>query len=458
MHTNRPLTPALKVIKTQQSRLPWLSVAIVLIPWMALEYNMQMSNAAITFTIKKFVDNPALIGFISSSNQAFGLLIGSVVSLISDRIWTRLGRRRPFLLTAFFSAAALSLIIPNVEVMWGMVAAIVIYQLMWDFSAPWEPLTMEAIPSPQRGRAGVIRQWYTNAVLIIFFFLLIGRFDDTYQLPFGLSITGEQLIYTINSLILLGCGFLILFFIKEEKPEDAEAYRFRDIPILRMLRDLFRRDLLPLFGLAFVMMNLWIGLAQFEPLLVTEQWGYSKQDFGNMMSLGVLLTVLAVPIGGWASDKIDRLLLLKLFLGLVLALKLSFYIYAEYLTPDGVPPLQAVIAIGVIRQAVQSLSVVAVIPLIFDYVSTNRLGALSCAMGIVFSFVAFVQVNAMGVWINFSSKWIFGLPDGEYNYMAAYHFIFFSGALSFAYLFLFTYWDRIGFVTRARPAEERGKE
>lgn len=440
----------MKKILTQKPKVSWLAVTIILLPWMGYEVHNQLSKSAMVFSLKKFTSDPALIGLITSLNFACGLLTGSIGSLVSDRIWTRHGRRRPFLVIGFLSAGIISLFLPHVGFLWGFAASVLVYQMAFHLVHPFEPLTMEVIPAAQRGRAGAIRQWIQSGFFVLFFYLLIGQFDRRYELPGGLALTGESVIYMVNALILIGAAALLWFWVEEVKPAGAEALRLREVQIWTLLKGLFSRDLLPLFGLGYVVMNLWVGLEQFEPLLVTDQWGYSKAEYGEIMSYGMLIALLVVPVGGWASDKFDRLVLLKVGMATVLGLKVFFYIYAEYVAPHALPPFHMVVLLGLIRGAVAKLMIVAAVPLLFDYVSTNRLGTLSCGLAIVFGFVNFVQANSMGLWISFSSGWLYGLPEGRYNYMAAYHYLFLMGLFGIAYLYLFAHWEKTGFVKR-RP-------
>jgi Major Facilitator Superfamily. len=440
----------MRKILTQQPKVSWLAVTVILLPWMCYEVHNQLSKSAMVFSLRKFTNDPALIGFITSLNFACGLLTGSIGSLVSDRIWTRYGRRRPFLVIGFLSAGVISLFLPHISFLWGFAASVLVYQLAFHLVHPYEPLTMEVVPPAQRGRAGAIRQWIQSGFFIFFFYVLIGQFDRTYALPGGFTFTGETLIYVINALILIGAAALLWWCVEEVKPPGAEALRLREVQIWSLLKGLLSRELLPLFGLGYVVMNLWVGLEQFEPLLVTDQWGYSKAEYGEIMSYGMLIALMVVPLGGWASDKFDRLVLLKIGLAVVLGLKVFFYIYAEYIAPNALPPFHMVILLGLIRGAVAKIMIVAAVPLLFDYVSTNRLGTLSCGLAIVFGLVNFVQANSMGLWISFSSGWLYGLPEGRYNYMAAYHYLFIMGLVGMGYLYLFAHWEKTGFVKR-RP-------
>src|SRR5690606_27638236 len=125
-----------------------------------------------------------------------------------------------------------------------------------------------------------------------------------------------------------------------------------------------------LMGLALVMQTLWLGANQFEPLLVTEQWGYTKEQFGYMISASTITTLVLVPIAGWLSDKIDRRRLLWFGLFLVIFSRIIFYTAVEFFYYP-TPPLAAVFVLGFLRLSVGSFLAVACVPLIFDYVSRN---------------------------------------------------------------------------------------
>ncbi len=439
-------------ILTQQPRVSWWAVAVILAPWFMYSLHTEVSRSAIAFSLRKFTDDPRIIGFVGSLNFGCGLLVGSLISLISDRVWTRWGRRRPFMILGCIGAGLAALCIPHAATFWTLAVLVFAYQALFDCTTTLEPLTMEVIPNAQRGRAGAIRQWFMAGASVCFLYLLVGQFDERYAWPGGATLTGETVIYTLHAVVILGVGLLIWGGVEEIRPPGAEALRFRDVPVRAMFRGLFTRDLLPLFGLAFVMVNMWIGLEQFEALLITEQWGYSKTEYGEALSYGVIATLAVVPVAGVISDRVDRLVALQAGLCVVLGLKGVFYVYAEYVAPGGVPPFVAVVGMGLIRGAVASFVAVAAVPLIFDYVNSNRLGALSCGMGIVFGLANFIQANVMGQWIAFSSRWLYALPEGHYNYMAAYHYLFVMGIAGFGYLALFARWDRTGRVRRIHAA------
>src|SRR6266545_7346620 len=70
------------------------------------------NNFVLPNLLKAFGASDLLIGLLSSTRSIEGALIQPTVGAVSDRIWTRLGRRRPFIAVAvplsavFFLVAA----------------------------------------------------------------------------------------------------------------------------------------------------------------------------------------------------------------------------------------------------------------------------------------------------------------------------------------------------------------
>jgi MFS family permease len=243
-------------------------------------------------------------------------------------------------------------------------------------------------------------------------------------------------------------GLIFWLLVEERKPENAIVHPLHRVPIGSFFKEICRKDMLPLLGLAFVMSSLWNGLGQFESLLVTEQWGYSKAQYGTIMSISVITTLLFLPLGGWLSDKHDRMKLLQAGLFLALGVKLFYYVYAEYIAPNGVPSYHMVILLGLFKGGIGSMMAVACVPLIFDFVDSNRMGTLSAGMGITFGLTGFININAMGVWIRHASPSVYGLPEGTFNYMAGYHWIFAIMILGIAYFFYFARMVKTGRMVR----------
>lgn len=438
-------------IVTHQKRIPWSWSVVVLFPWFAFAVREQISNAGMTFTLRKFIESPAMIGRILSSNYLFSLTLGATIAFISDFVWTRWGRRRPFLIISLLGGSILSFFLPASQVGWLTVTLIIAYQFVVDFGGSYEPFTMEVIPPKQRGRSGAITHWYKTAGFAATFYFLIGGFDNVYDL--GLfTLSGETLMYWANSLFLGVAGLMVLLFTKEEKPKDFTPVPLKLQLVRRFFYELTRPNMLRLMGLALVMQTLWQGILQYEPLLITDQWGFTKKQYGDLIALSTVTTLALVPVAGWLSDRIDRMVILKIGLSIVVSLHLALYFVADFLV-EGQPPLMAVFVVGFLKLSIGSFMAVACVPLLFDYVPKNRLGTLGCGMGLVFALSFFVGANVMGEWIELSAEHFYLLPEGTYNYLAAYHWLILCGLAGIAYLHYFSNLEKRGVIQRLGSQE-----
>jgi len=100
------------------------------------------------FSLKKFIENPAGVTFVLSL-PAFIAMIGQpIVSFISDRIWTRYGRRKPFIVTGLIGITVCLVLMPLMPNFWSLLAVFLLYNIFTDLNAPLEPLKQEIIPPP----------------------------------------------------------------------------------------------------------------------------------------------------------------------------------------------------------------------------------------------------------------------------------------------------------------------
>lgn len=437
-----PTVPALPTprspmkVLTQQPRIPWTWALIALLPWTAITITQFVNVVGLTFTLKKFTDDPVIIALVTGSQQALALVIGALVSFTSDRIWTRWGRRKPFLVTGWVCSGLFILLVPFAPSLLVLVLCILVYVAFIDMNGPYEVATMEVIPPPQRGRAGAITQILKMCTNLLFFSVLVAQFDARFQV-FGFTVTGEQVMYTTVAALLFGSAVVYGACVREVRPASALIQPLRELRLRQFFREVFAPDIVPLYGLMFAMQTFWLSTLQFEALLVTEQWGYAKADYGLIMSISTVAAFVLVPIGGWLSDRQDRLQLTKWGLIAVVALKIAYYVYCEYLAPGAIPPFAGALMLGFFKLAVGGFLAVGCVPLIFDLLDTNRFGTFACGNMMVMSFVTFVGTNAMGLWVKFASRALFGLPSGTYNYMAAFHWVFLIGFLGIAYIFIF---------------------
>lgn len=436
-------------ILTQQPRVPWAWVLAIQYPWFVGNVVEGLSSTMMSFTLRKFVELPVVITLLTSFNLAFNMLVGAACNYLSDRVWTPFGRRRPFLIAASLVSFGFLIFIPLVRQFWLFVALLFLYEMMRDIGAPTEPLEKEVVPPPQRGRGQAITQVVRVLGGLFFSAALIGRFDETFEFR-GWSVSGEMVVYWTGAAFALSLALFYALGVRELPPPMAAQGAAASVRLVRLqgagrptglaaarravlgfLRDVFgSRQNWAIYLVGVVMMVFWTGLGSLGPLLITEQWGYDKQAYGNMGAITQLVTLLVVlPLGGWIVDRVDRA---RLFVWCAAGMTLHhvvYYLYARHLAPGGVPPFAALVALGIVSSAIGQVGTLASVAMQFDYMATSQMGTVSAGIGITRTVAALLTSNIIGAWVTFYSWW--RGHEGS-DYLSGYHYLIVLGAVSTA--------------------------
>lgn len=419
---------------TGRSDVPWIWVVLFAYPCFSNTLMESISGVALTFTMKKFVSDPALITFLGSINIAFNFLVAPWAAWKSDHIWTPIGRRRPFLIFGWSLLFLSIVLVPFAPSLPLLALCIVIYQFCADigYVGPWTPLYYEMIPSHQRGRAVVIKRIGAVISRLLFNFLLIGQFDHIYNLNWSLGLapgstfrlTGEMVIYWSGGLAVLLVVLQMIFLVREKKPDVLPvATKFSP---LRYVVELFgERQWRLLFLLMFCSLALTAGLGQLYPLLITEQFGYSKALFGQMWTVNYIVEICLLPIAFFIVDRLDRFRVFQIGLVLSTAQHLAFWLFVEYVAPNHLPTPAQIIFFNLWNSAVDVVAGLALEPLIFDFVPRNKMGTLNSGFLFVRGALALLVFNGVGLWVKFFSQLF--RRDGHFDYMSGYLFTFLVG-------------------------------
>src|SRR5947208_3664805 len=129
------------------------------------------NNATLPLILDRYTHNPLLIGLLSNTRSIEGTVVQPVVGAWSDRTWTWLGRRRPFMavgipLSALFFVAAAH--ISNLPL---LVLAIFLFSLLFNAAVdPYNALLADLFPPARRstvnGLAIVVQFVGTIAVVL----------------------------------------------------------------------------------------------------------------------------------------------------------------------------------------------------------------------------------------------------------------------------------------------------
>jgi hypothetical protein len=310
-------------ILTQQPQVSMITIVAINLLWFCNMFQMFITSNGLAFTVKHFTDDTRLIALATSIGFGFSFLIGPVCNYLSDRIWTKLGRRRPFVILGWTAVAIAMAILPLMPSYGALVTLIVVYTLIGDMGTPVEPLCMEVVPPHQRARSMSTRLILIQAASLIYFQLLFPRFDQLLHIPDsipligGLAFTGERLIYTITSLLFFSMVGFLLFVVREVKVPSAPNIPLRELKFTPVkstwafLVDTFGDRRWLWIYLLYCSANAFFASWTNSPLyalLLTEQFGFTKADMGLMILPSQLIgAIMLLPLMGWFGDRYPRI-------------------------------------------------------------------------------------------------------------------------------------------------------
>lgn len=344
---------------TQQKRVSFLWILLTNLSWFVGLYTMFVLGTTLPFTMRRFTTDTRVMSLVSSVGLWFGIVLGPMVNYISDRIWTRFGRRRPFLLVATGGTLFSLFTIPFMPALAPLIMVVVISSILGDVGSTQEPLWLELIPPDQRGKGIAVRTMMTSMASILFFQIMFAQFKNEYHLG-GLMLTGEQVCYLSAGVLQLGYLLLLAFGIREAKPEGvrlqhpgeirseqllgaiegafatrawwhylllsplptpwmlalAERTRQRWIMFLlfpsaftvRFVRDVFCEGRWWWIYLFYITGNFLTSGGGFANLMLVDQFHY---DVKNIAMTGwpmmIMANLLVTPFMGWFADKVPRI-------------------------------------------------------------------------------------------------------------------------------------------------------
>lgn len=420
------------------------------LPWIGFFYAENISGAPLAFTLRKFVENPALVGFLLSLNVAFNFLVGLATSYMSDRIWTRWGRRKPFLVVGWIGAAVCLAVVPLAPNLGTLMVAVLLYQFFGDIAKPLEPLTNEIVPPEQRGRWMTIRGAAQNLMNLLFYGVLVSRFDAVYDIEaWGrtLQLRGDVVLYWTGSLLLLLGAVFLVFKVRETPPPGGVVReRFALVPFFREIFG--RRQWWTVYLLYSVPLISIVPFDTFSALMQTEQLGFSRAQFGGAVSVGVLINVVIfIPVAGFLTDRVDRLRLMQIGICLHAAVYFSFFFFLRYVADYSIS-LRTLIAFGAIGLPFQACVFVVWAPLVYDYIPRDRYGTVAAGLAFIGGITPFLIINLAGWWVTTFTRTFGPRGEGSYDYSSIYILQALGAGLSFVIFWHVRREERLGRLIR----------
>jgi len=254
-------------------------------------WTLQMAN---TSAIYEYLGaNPEQIPILWLAAPMSGLIVQPIIGYLSDRTWTRLGRRRPyFLFGAIMSSLAL-ILMPNSSTLWMAAGALWILDTSVNISMePFRAFVSDLVPDEQRTLGFGMQAFFIGlgAVTASICPWILNNWLQLDQIvaPEGEIPFNVKISYYIGAAVFFGTVLWTVLTTKEEPPQDLEALKQRQANmggITGLFKGIFQKvGTMPqvMKELAWVQFFTWFGIfcvfLYFPPAVGHEIFGATKES------------------------------------------------------------------------------------------------------------------------------------------------------------------------------------
>ena len=411
------------MIITRQKNVPWLWVFMTYLPWAAMLFASAVATVVMTLELRKFTANPATIAMLTSLIGLCWMIINPITHFLSDRIWTRWGRRKVFYVPAIFTGCLAIILIPFAKHIGVLFAGFVIYSVSAVISQPKTSLSMEVVPNHQRGRGSVLQTIFVQTGLFAYNIALIGRFDDVVlNIPLRIFdyIKGEKLIFWVFAAALFSVVLIVSLGIKEMRPSNyaslrdelggrVNPYRF----VVKLFTSTFSAAWWPIYLLGLSQVLYGLNLGAMVALMYTDQWGYSIQQLGTNQAISQLAAIFCSLFMIGIIDRFDRLQTFRGIIIIGLLLKSFWYVFVMFMAPEQRPELWQILVMGEGIMLIGTFVGTTINPLIFEFVPVSKVGTANAGLAICMGMFSVPLGIMNGIWIKGYSELFYPAAGSE---------------------------------------------
>lgn len=370
--------------RTEAAEIPPLSgraIALYSAGSLGAGFFYAFNNAVLPLLIPS--TNVLLVNLLSNTRSVEGAVVQPLVGAWSDRIWTPLGRRRPFMLAAIPLSALIMALTPLAPGLPLTVVGIVLFSLLFNIAVdPYTALQADIAPPAQRPTL--------NAVATVVQF--IGQVGLTLGLafgPFGTHIpTGAYAVVAVGMLL----PFLVTIATTPERRDSARLEPRRTLgEYVAALRthDQALRYLMAVFFYNVGINTIQVNLTRFA----TRVLHVSDGDALKLFLILVLFTGLLALPAAWLSKRVGnkRLLVAGMLLVAVAAA-------AGLVARDMTQVIPALVVAGVGNAFLTTLAW----PMLTLLIPRERIGVfaglMTSASSVSAFFSSFLAAAIVGAW------------------------------------------------------------
>jgi MFS family permease len=251
-----------------------------------------------------YIASKGVVGFIMTLDNLFALFLIPLVSALSDRTRTGLGRRMPWILAALPPAAVFFALIPfaglhSLPVLVGAIFLLNVFKQAGR--GPVVALMPDLIPGEFHSEANGVINTMGGVAAIVGTIGLSRLMDVSVGLPV-IGNTARKLPFLLSGLLVLAAALLLFLFVRE-KPSQAPAGKEQGPGVLASLAEVFKKNG-PASRAPFLLLALFFwffgyqGILPFLTMYTRDVLGVSEGTAGLSPGMfAAAYAIFAIPSG-----------------------------------------------------------------------------------------------------------------------------------------------------------------
>jgi MFS family permease len=285
-------------------------------------------DAFVPLFLKEYINSKTIIGSIMTLDNIFALFLIPIVSAISDRTRTSIGRRMPYILVTLPMSAIFFSMIPYAalrSLAWLILTLFLLNIFKQAARGPVVALMPDIVHPDYRSEANGVINFMGGIAAIVGTVGLSKLMDLNINLPI-IGNTKDKLPFLISGFLVIFATILLFLFVKEKYKAENEIEE--KVPILKSFKMIFSDEdksaVLILFSL-FLWFFGYQGVLPFVTTYAVEIIGVSKGTAGISPGMvAIPYALFAIP-SGIIAHKIGRKKMIRICLiGLIVAMILMF--------------------------------------------------------------------------------------------------------------------------------------
>ncbi|MBI5118580.1 MFS transporter, partial [Candidatus Poribacteria bacterium] len=272
--------------------------------WLGAQFFWGFHSGSMPLFLRSFTESKFTISLVLSLAGVTGCLVPPVVGYLSDRSFTRFGRRKPYIFAGFLGVFVCLLGLPHVSAI-GAAALIsgLMYFSLRTAETPYLSLLPDITPPQQRSTASGVMNMFGSIGLIA---------------CFGISsaIWGRRPVTVFNLVALVSFLSMMLALVLIREPDHPEENASGPTLPLNYIKGLISETNVLKFFLAqfFLWLGFWM-ISSFLTLFAVEELNAPEgKSLLVPMVFAVVATVFMVPLG-ILGDRFGRKGILSVMLG-----------------------------------------------------------------------------------------------------------------------------------------------